>query len=130
MIPLPRLDLANLRRARGTNLQLIRHFLKVLQQTASDLPAQGAALPRLILAHFARYVVEFGAVADLLECFFFFAVLFAQDVAYVYGGRGLELRFAGRGVRGGSVFLFGFAFVFRRHGWGTGSVEIGVGELR
>lgn len=117
MIPLTRLDLPNLRTRRRTRLQLVCHLLKILHQTASNLPPQTTPLTRLVLTHIPSYLVELRAIAELLKGFFFFRVLFAEDVAHVYRGCGLELAFSSAtfGLAAAVVFGLAFAFVFGCH---------------
>jgi hypothetical protein len=70
-------------------------------------------LPSLVLAHLARNLVELGPVAQLLERFFLFGVLLAQNVSHVDASRGLELAFAV--ILGVAAAGRGLSFVFGRH---------------
>lgn len=56
MIPLPGLDLPNLRIPYSANLKPIRHALEVSQQAPSHFPPQCASLPRFILGKRPRDV--------------------------------------------------------------------------
>lgn len=80
------------------------------------MPLRQLTRPRLILAKFPGYVVEFIAGVQFGQCFFLFGVFLAEDVADV-DGLGALLGFAAFVGAGASVFSFGFitAFAFWRH---------------
>ena len=67
-------------------LQLVRRLLIRGVQRAAHLPPQAAALPGLVLGELARHVVEFGAVAELGQCFFFLGVFLALRRSSVFCG--------------------------------------------
>lgn len=90
MIALSRLNLSPLRCVNRTNLQLIRDLFKILQQTAPHLPPQTPALSCFVLGEVACYIGEGLAGVEGGERFFLSGVLFAEDVADVYGGCGFE----------------------------------------
>ena len=80
-----RLHLRVLRVPRRARLQLVRRLLVRGVQRAAHLPAQAAALARLVFGELARDVVESGAVAQLRQRFFFLGVFLAL------GGRSVFL---------------------------------------
>jgi hypothetical protein len=82
-------------------------------------------LPGLVLAHLARNLVELGPVAQLLERFFLFGVLLAQNVSHVDASRGLELAFAV--ILGVAAAGRGLSFVFGRHVVRDGVVDESTG---
>lgn len=67
MIPLFRLALPPLRLPRATDLERVRHVLKLPDQAAPRLPPETAPLPRLVLRELPRHLVEFAARSELLE---------------------------------------------------------------
>lgn len=86
---------------------------------SSSKKAKSPTLPSFILTHLPRDLIEFRAISDLLQRFFFLGVLFAEDVAHVDAGCGLELGFAvGFAVAFVASCVFGFVLVFGWHGWG------------
>ena len=85
---MPRLHLRPLRIPRRARLQLIRRLLKRRVQRSPHFPPQRSPLARLVFRELARDVVEFGAVAQFREGFFFLGVFFALARAVIRSAGG------------------------------------------
>ena len=128
---MPTLHLGILRIPRRARLQLVRRLLVRGIQRPAHFPTQAAALTGLVLGVLARHFVEFGAVAEFGQGFFFLGVLLAldcrlalvlsdvrvesmyQDVTSVDCRCGFQLRGSARLVvfAGGGAFAFVFGLV-------------------
>ncbi len=64
---------------RRAGLKVIRRFLIRSIQRAAYFPTQAATLARLVLGELAGYFVEFGAVAEFGQGFFFLGMFFALE---------------------------------------------------
>lgn len=92
---MPTLHLDIFRIPRRARLQVIRRLLIRSIQRSPYFPTQAAALTGLVFGELARYFVEFGAVSQLRQRFFFLGVFLALDWLSQYvlarrGGGGAE----------------------------------------
>ena len=83
MISMLRLHLHIFRIPRRARLQLVGRFLIRSIQRSAYFPSQAAALTSLVFGEIAGYFVEFGAVSQLRQCFFFLGVFLALDLQLV-----------------------------------------------
>ena len=107
VVSLASLDLAIFGIACGARLEFVSDLLKVGQEASSRLPAEGTTccrqlcpelearlpltLPRLVFRELAGDIVELSTVAQLGQSLLLLGMLFAENVADVDAGGGLEL---------------------------------------